>query len=110
MTVYLIHIHPPYKHAAHYVGFTPTEKSFRQRMKDHLFGNGSRLCAAASDAGCALQIAYVWPDGDRRFERYLKDRRDYAKWCPLCKGKRPIPQAMPEGYRTSTERRFNAGT
>ena len=109
MTVYLIHIDPPYKHARHYIGYTAEPATFADRFKAHLFGNGSPLLRAASEAGCALQVAHIWPDGDRRFERYLKDRRDTARYCPKCGGRRPIPQAVPKDYQTSTERKFRNG-
>lgn len=105
MTVYLIHINPPFKHARHYIGWTSGVDTVRERYKSHLFGTGSALLRAASSAGCALVIAHVWDSGDRRFERYLKDRKDAPRWCPRCKGKRgPIPSRMPDGYITSTER------
>lgn len=91
MAVYVLHIEPPYRHARHYVGFT--ERSFEERLDDHLSGRGSPLIRAAVAAGCSVMLAIGWDDGTRRFERILKKRKDCPNWCPCCGGRKPIPRA-----------------
>ena len=83
MTVYLLHIDPPYKHAKHYVGWT-RHKLLKRRINKHLQGNGSPLIRAAIAAGCRVGMVYHWPDADRHFEKRLKMRKDVPSWCPLC--------------------------
>jgi predicted GIY-YIG superfamily endonuclease len=40
MSVYLLHFTEPYKHAAHYLGWTP---ELDARVNAHLHGKGARL-------------------------------------------------------------------
>jgi predicted GIY-YIG superfamily endonuclease len=37
MSIYLLHLDPKYRHAAHYVGFTP-EEDVTRRVSEHLAG------------------------------------------------------------------------
>jgi hypothetical protein len=114
---YLAHISPPYRHAEHYAGFTidlPT------RWRDHLAGGydpethrnrgkGARLLAAASHAGCQIELVRVWygPQA-RQLEQRLKQRRkpgslragarrSLKPLCPLCdtNAYRHYPQLPP---------------
>lgn len=84
MAVYLLHFDPPYKHAAHYLGYTPGEVSSRIAL--HRKGKGARLTQVAVDAGCRLILTRVWEDGDRKLERRLKNWHGHNKLCPICKG------------------------
>jgi len=90
MPVYLIHLEPSYRHAKHYVGFA---EDVEPRINAHLHGRGARLTQVAHDAGCALILARVWPDGDRMLERRIKNRKNAPKLCPICSGK--VPLQMP---------------
>ena len=88
---YLFHIHPPYKHAAHYLGWT---HELAPRLNAHLTGQGARLTQVALAAGCSLTLVRVWKDVDRSFERQLKKRKNApAQLCPVCRGTITIDQA-----------------
>jgi hypothetical protein len=101
---YLAHIHPAYRHAQHYLGFTT---NLPARWRDHLAGgydptthrnngNGSRLLAAALHAGCTVELARVWYGSQARtLEQRLKQRRkpgslragaarSLRPLCPVC--------------------------
>ena len=82
MAVYVLHFDPPFKHARHYIGYTP--RTAEERLRDHLTGRGSPLVLAAHRAGCTVTIAKVWKSGCRNFERWLKIRADVYKWCKHC--------------------------
>lgn len=95
MTVYVLHLDPPYKHAGHYIGYTPDATADR-RVGEHLVAGpkASPLIVAAIRAGSVVRLAHV-VEGDtagRDFERWLKARADTRKWCPCCAvGSRPLP-------------------
>jgi predicted GIY-YIG superfamily endonuclease len=82
MPVYLLHFNKPYAHARHYCGFA--ESDVEARVAEHRAGRGARLCAVAVSAGIELELVQVWPEGDRRFERKLKDG-SLTTLCPLCR-------------------------
>lgn len=84
MSVYLLHFEPAYKHARHYCGYAD---DVEPRINAHLHGRGARLTQVAHDAGCALILARVWPDGDRTLERRIKNRKAAPRLCPICSGK-----------------------
>lgn len=81
--VYVLHLHPPFKHARHYIGFTDGE-DVAERLREHERGAGSAMLRAACRAGVQLEIAHVFVGGDRHFERRLKNRRDVCSWCRIC--------------------------
>lgn len=92
VTVYLLHIYPPFKHAKHYIGFTTqevTEEKILRRVTEHKRGrkSSSPMLRAALAAGCTLKLAKVWPTADRNFERKLKNRKNSAAFCPCCNSK-----------------------
>jgi hypothetical protein len=101
---YLAHIHPAYRHASHYLGFSG---NLPARWRDHLAGGydpathkntgrGSRLLAAALHAGCTLELVRVWYGSQARtLEQRLKQRRkpgslragaarSLKPLCPVC--------------------------
>lgn len=101
MAIYLLHFHPPYKHAKHYLGFA---EDIPKRIKRHVAGNGNPLVAAAKAAGCRVVLVRVWPEGTRDDERRLKrQQRGGAHYCPRCSG----PDAMKHGI-LSKQRRCRA--
>lgn len=109
MTVYLLCLEPAYRHARHYIGFTPDADAAR-RVEEHLRGQGSPLIRAAVAGGGRALPAHQWPGAGRDFERSLKDRRDVGKWCPRCgTGLRPFPEPerITGRFRDKT-RRFTA--
>lgn len=89
MAVYLIHFAQPYKHAAHYLGFTPgsTRAAVRRRVGKHRKGTGARLTAVVAEAGIEMVVARVWLDGTRADERRLKRWHKSAQLCPVCRAR-----------------------
>lgn len=84
--VYLIHFDRPYKHAQHYIGYT---ENLDQRIYEHEFTvNGARLLQVVREAGIGFQVVRVWPDGDRAFERRLKNMKNSRRYCPICQAKK----------------------
>ncbi|MBE7170531.1 MAG: endonuclease [Williamsia sp.] len=83
--VYLIHFKTKLHHAEHYLGFV--ERNLSRRIKKHKAGTGAKLLAALNRAGIAWDVVRVWPDGDRHFERKLKNRKKSRCLCPVCGAK-----------------------
>ena len=83
--VYLLCFDKKFKHAKHYIGFAENQRTFEARMKHHAKGQGSRLMAAVAKAGIGFCVSRTWPDGDRNFERKLKNRKEASALCPHCK-------------------------
>lgn len=82
--VYLLCFDKKFKHAKHYIGFAENQRTFEMRMKHHKKGSGSKLMAAIAKAGIGFTVARTWPDGDRNFERKLKNRKEGPRLCPHC--------------------------
>ncbi len=82
--VYLIHFKTPFKHARHYIGFCEFG-NLEKRMEKHRNGNGSKLMAAVTAAGIEWEVAKIWENVDRGFERQLKNRNGASRFCPFCK-------------------------
>jgi predicted GIY-YIG superfamily endonuclease len=90
--VYLLHFDRPYRHAAHYTGWT---QRLPERLADHAAGRGARLLAVITAAGIGWQLARTWP-GPRSRERALKNQGGAARRCPLCGTKaRPATSDAP---------------
>ena len=88
MSLYLLHIEPRYRHAGHYLGFTPDLRVDR-RAREHIDGvqhKASPLILAALNAGCTGTIARRWEGTqyDRKAER-AKKHRGHTHRCPLCR-------------------------
>lgn len=81
--VYLIHFEKKFKHAQHYLGFV--ESDLEQRIKRHLSGQGAKILRAVNAADIKWEVVQIWPDGDRNFERSLKNKHCTRKFCPKCK-------------------------
>jgi predicted GIY-YIG superfamily endonuclease len=79
--VYLIHFDKPYKHAQHYIGFTD---NLDARLDRHHGKHGSKLLKAVEAAGISFKVVRTW-DGDRAFERKLKNRKNASRYCPICR-------------------------
>ncbi|RVX43346.1 hypothetical protein EDD27_6027 [Nonomuraea polychroma] len=80
-TVYLLHFDRPYKHARHYIGWTPGD--LNRRLHQHRNGSGARLMEVVTAAGIGFVVARIW-DGGRNLERSLKRRGGASRSCPLC--------------------------
>ena len=84
--IYILHIDPPLAHARHYVGWTK-DADVSRRVLEHLTQRGrrpSKLIRAALAAGRTVTVAGTL-EGDRDFERRLKNRNGAASFCPRCR-------------------------
>lgn len=68
--------------ATHYLGWTAG--TAEDRLAEHVAGRGSPLVRAVVRAGQPVELARVWTDAGRTFERRLKRRRESPRLCPLC--------------------------
>lgn len=82
MAVYILHFDSPYHHARHYVGYT---KDIDKRMAQHKAGSGARLMEVITEVGIGFQIAKIWKSKTRKFERYIKNSHNTARFCPICR-------------------------
>lgn len=84
--VYLLHFAKPISpnHTCqHYLGFSDT--GFDRILQQRVGGSqAARLCQVAKERGIDFVVARIWPDGDRRLERQLKNRKDAPRLCPIC--------------------------
>lgn len=94
--VYLLHFHRPYKHARHYIGHVSSAANLARRLKHHRNGSGARLMQVISEAGIDFTVARTWPDGDRNFERRLKNQKKPSHFCPMCQAERKIKETVNE--------------
>jgi hypothetical protein len=88
MSVYLLHFTEPYRHARHYLGWSPEVQA---RVNAHVCGKGARLTEVVHSAGIGMVWVRTWQDGDRKLERKLKNRHS-PQLCPICMG---APVQMP---------------
>ena len=95
--VYLLHFTEPYKHAAHYLGFTT---DLPARLAEHAAGHGARLTQVVKAAGIGWSLTRVWTEATRVDERRLKNQHGAARFCPTC-GARPRKPAIPEAVRAA---------
>ncbi len=79
-TVYLLHFDRPYKHAAHYTGWS---LNLTHRLETHRAGKGARLLEVIQAEGIGWQLARTWT-GTRHLERALKRQGGASRRCPLC--------------------------
>lgn len=87
--VYLIHLEQKYKHAQHYIGFVDGgEDRLKSRLEYHRKGSGSRLLRAVAKAGINFDVVRTWVEGDRNFERSLKNKKKASTLCPICAKKK----------------------
>jgi predicted GIY-YIG superfamily endonuclease len=85
--VYILHFDRPYKHARHYVGYTETADSLRERLDRHLEGKGARLLEVVTAEGIGFTLADII-EGDRHAERRIKKAGHTARICSICKRER----------------------
>ena len=108
MTIYLLHFSEPLQHARHYLGYCEADDP-SERVARHLAGHGSPLVKAALARGIRVELA-ITLDGDRNFERRIKNRGSICKWCPMCeRNHRPIPVFDPKAPLTKRMRRWGRG-
>lgn len=95
--IYLLHFATPFKHAKHYIGFVEYESGLDARLKKHAKGGGARLMEVISKAGIGFILARTWRDGDRNYERHLKNLKAATRLCPVCN-----PKAMDRASKVFT--------
>jgi hypothetical protein len=81
-TVYLLHFSAPYRHAAHYIGWTAGP--VQDRLRQHQSGTGARLIEVITNAGLTFDLARTW-SGGRTLERGKKRQGGAGALCPLCR-------------------------
>lgn len=82
--VYLIHFEQPFRHARHYMGWTPDGR-LEARLRKHASGHGARLLRAVGLAGIAWSCVRVWASLDRHDEARLKRAGGLSRYCPVCR-------------------------
>jgi hypothetical protein len=98
--VYLYHLDPPYKHAAHYLGST---EDFARRDAEHGGPCGARLLQVQKQAGGTWHLVRTWAGG-RQKESELKSNSG-KRYCPDCTT-RPLPgiNTVPRARKTRHQR------
>jgi hypothetical protein len=95
--VYILHLDPPYKHAAHYSGFSPeNSEGVQARIADHAAGRGAaaRLMQVQHDAGGTFRIGRLWRGVTREREVRVKES-SAAKYCLICRGQPGVDLDLP---------------
>jgi predicted GIY-YIG superfamily endonuclease len=85
--VYLIHFDKKLHHAQHYLGFCDGVGNLESRIAYHREGRGAKILKAVAEAGISFKVVRTWDDGDRNFERMLKNRKKARILCPICNKK-----------------------
>ena len=88
--VYLIHLDKPLKHARHYLGFS--EDLFK-RLQKHRTGQGAAFMKAIEKHCISWHVSRIW-EGDRTFERVLKDQHNASHLCPTCRQERVFEKTL----------------
>ena len=97
MAVYLIHFKNKLGRCQHYIGYA---KNVDSRIAAHrattwtpptvqgeggtLTGKGATILAVLNHYGIEWDVVRIWPDGDRAFERHLKNQKNARRYCPIC--------------------------
>ena len=81
MYVYLIHFKFKLHHARHYIGFS---KCLDFRIASHREGTGAKLIRAINRLGIPWMVIRTWRVDGQGYERYLKNQKHAARFCPLC--------------------------
>ncbi len=84
MYVYLIHFKSKLHHAGHYIGFS---KCLDFRIACHREGRGAKLIRAINRLGIPWIVVRTWKVDGQGFERWLKNQKHAARFCPLCNSK-----------------------
>jgi len=80
-SAYLVHLHQPFGHAQHYLGWSANRTL---RLGHHAAGTGSNLLRHVKLAGVTWSLVRVWPGATRTHERRLHNRGSAARLCPYC--------------------------
>jgi hypothetical protein len=98
--VYLYHLDPPYKHAAHYLG---SSDDFDRRDAEHGGPHGARLLQVQKQAGGTWHLVRTWAGGGQK-ESELKSNNG-KRYCPECT-EHPLPgiNTVPRQRKTRHQR------
>lgn len=94
-SAYLVHLHQPFGHARHYLGWSADRGN---RLRHHAAGTGSNLLRHVRAAGVTWSLVRVWPGATRTDERGLHNRGSAARLCPVCCSDRRRVQLPGGGY------------
>lgn len=88
--VYLLHLNQPLGHARHYIGWAKDQRTLEARLDHHKTGHGARFTQVCLQRDITWTVAKVFENGDKTFERKLKNRNGASRFCPICilQGKR----------------------
>lgn len=96
--VYLIHLEKPLRHARHYLGFS---EDLPKRIQKQRTGQGAAFMRAINKQGITWHVSRIW-DGDRTFERMLKDQHNASHLCPTCRQERIFERTLSVVVNAST--------
>ena len=89
--VYILHLATPLAHARHYTGFSQNGRTLKERIAHHHAGTAHcRFTEVLHELGIGFEVARVFKNADRTFERKLKNTKHVARYCPICN---PQPRA-----------------
>lgn len=91
--VYIIHFKNKLHHAQHYVGYVWGD-DFTKRIKQHRNGTGAKILKACNERGIQYRVV-VACGGGRDLERWIKNQKNTAQFCPVCSAK---PRQFKEKY------------
>lgn len=88
--VYILHLDTPLHHAKHYTGFSTNNRTLAERLEHHRRGTAHcKFTEVLREKGIGFQLARVFPNASRTFERMLKNTKQVSRYCPICN---PNPQ------------------
>jgi len=84
--VYLLHFERPLAHAQHYIGWAKDKRTMNARIKHHAGGTSrARIMEVIHAQGIGFQVVKTWVEGDRNFERRLKNQKHAWRHCLICR-------------------------
>jgi len=93
-TIYLLHLDRKLAHAAHYLGLA---EDLPARLERHASGQGARMLAVCRERGIGWTLVRTW-QGNRGFERWLKNKKSAGRFCPVCAGERAFNRAKERNH------------
>jgi hypothetical protein len=70
----------------HYLGWAWDQSRGKRRVHEHQTGKSKvKLIRAFRQAGGTLLLVKTWPQGSHALEKYLKERGNLSRHCPLCR-------------------------
>jgi len=92
-TAYLLHFERKMSHAQHYIGFANGE-GLPARMDAHRKKRGAAITKAFVEQGIGFEIARLWVNVDKNFERNLKNQKNAWRFCPICRKERGYEKCL----------------